>query len=177
MSREYPDWVNPWKAADGNRVYAGTIALRRMTRLAPLLASAEGTVAFEAEFTRDALGWATIRLDVEADLKLVCQASLEAYTEAVARSSVLVAVENPERQDELPDHYETAALEDGRLVFLESVQDELILAIPQVPRKPGLQAVRFTTDPQGELEAPGGTSAKPFAVLGELLGGAGRSKR
>jgi len=169
MSREYPDWVNPWKAAEGKRTFSGTMALSRMSRLAPLLASTDGIANFEASFFRDALGWAVVTLEVKADLELLCQASLEVYTEQVSRSSTLAAIEEPELAEDLPEHYDLAPLEEGRVVFLDLVQDELILAVPQVPRKPGLGPVQFSTDPH---TAPGGTEQireSPFAVLGNLL--------
>lgn len=169
MSREYPDWVNPWKAADGKRSFSGTMALGRMTRLAPMLASVDGLASFEARFFRDALGWAVIQLDVKADLKLRCQASLEVYTEQVSRSSALAAVEEPERADDLPEHYDLAPLEEGRVVFLDLVQDELILAVPQVPRKPGLEAVQYSTDPNADSSGSSQKRESPFAVLGGLL--------
>ena len=38
MPREFPEFVDPWKAADGKRLFQGTIPLRWMRRLAPLLA-------------------------------------------------------------------------------------------------------------------------------------------
>lgn len=171
MSREYPDWVNPWKAAEGNRRFAGTIPLRNMSRLTPLLASDEGEAEFEAHFARDALGWATVQLDVSAKLPLICQASLERYDEPVSRSSLLAVVENPEQQDELPEHYDAARVEEGRVVFLDLVQDELILAVPQVPRKPGLEEVRFSTDPEEDLSDQDEEHNRPFAALGELLKG------
>lgn len=171
MSREYPDWVNPWKAAEGNRRFAGTIPLRNMSRLKPLLADDQGEARFEAQFTRDALGWATIQLDVRAELPLVCQASLERYDEPVSRSSLLAVAKDPEQQDELPEHYEATLAEDGRLVFLDLVQDELILAVPQVPRKPGLEEVRFSTDPDGVQAGEDEEQKRPFAALGDLLKG------
>ncbi|NND44837.1 MAG: hypothetical protein HKN58_05905 [Xanthomonadales bacterium] len=169
MSREYPDWVNPWKAAEGNRSFSGTIALDRMERLAPMLSVVEGVASFEARFARDALGWATVELEVKADLPLLCQASLETYLQPVRRATVLAAVKDTDRLDELPDHYEAAKLEDGRLAFLELVQDELILAVPQVPRKPGLEAVTFSTDPGAAAPRAGADRNRPFAGLGELL--------
>ena len=39
MPREFPEFVDPWKAADGKRLFQGTIPLRWMRRLAPLLLS------------------------------------------------------------------------------------------------------------------------------------------
>ena len=48
MSRDFPDFIDPWKAAEGQRVFFGTVPLKRMQRLSPLLVSAEGEADFEA---------------------------------------------------------------------------------------------------------------------------------
>jgi uncharacterized protein len=169
MSREYPDWVNPWKAAEGNRIFRGTIALAKMERLIPLLADAEGEASFEAGFTRDKLGFTTIRLEVRADLPLVCQASLERFKLPVERNSLLAVVTSISDQDDLPGHYEATWVESGQLVFLELVQDELILGVPQVPREPGVGSVLYSTDPDEAPDEGDDQQNNPFAALGDLM--------
>ncbi|NND57384.1 MAG: hypothetical protein HKN57_09030, partial [Xanthomonadales bacterium] len=68
MSREFPDFIDPWKAADGRRTFSGTMPIKRMQRLLPLLAPAGnyGDASFEARLSYDRQGLLTIRLDVEA---------------------------------------------------------------------------------------------------------------
>ncbi len=169
MSREFPDWVNPWKAAEGNRIYRGTIALGKMDRLVPLLAEQSGQATFEAGFTQDGLGFATIRLQVSAKLSLLCQASLERYLQSVERQSLLAVIENIEQQDRVPGHYETVWIDSGRLEFLSLVQDELILEVPQVPRKPGVGDIRYSTGPDDGFKDLRKERNKPFAALETLL--------
>lgn len=187
MSREFPDWVDPWKAADGRRVFQGTMPLKWMKRLSPLLAESDpggGSHAeredarFSATFGYDRQGTVTVHLDVQAALPLVCQRSLETYFEKVSRHSVLAVVESIEEQDLVPEHYEPVLAEHGRLALLDLVEDELLLAVPQVPRNPELQAVRHSTD-AGALSVNEGDddrgdeaerTHRPFEDLAELLG-------
>ena len=169
MSREFPDWVNPWKAAEGNRIYRGTIALTKMNRLCPLLADAEGEAQFEAGFMRDGLGFTTISLEVNTQLPLICQASLERFKLVVERKTTLAAIEDVEDQDKLPGHYEACWVKSGQVEFLELIQDELILAVPQVPRKPGRGSVRYSTDPDEAPEPVADEQNRPFAALGDLM--------
>lgn len=169
MSREFPDWVNPWKAAEGNRIYRGTVALARMDRLSPMLADTRGEAGFEARFARDELGFTTISLDVSASLPLICQASLERFELDVRRNSRLAVIELLNEQDRLPGHYEAVWAESGQVVFLELIQDELILEVPQVPRKPGMEEVLYTTDPQPGDAAQEQQQNNPFAALGDLM--------
>jgi len=183
MSREFPDWVDPWKAADGRRTYAGTMPLKRLQRLAPLLApdklapdklalesGADGEAdaaiewpdaGFSAAFGYDAQGMVVIDLRVEAQLPLVCLRSLEPYLEPVQRHSVLAVVGTAAEQDFVPEHYEPVLVEQGRLALQDLVEDELLLALPPVPRNPAIAAVRQSTEGIGEWDGRRGGEAAP----------------
>jgi len=184
MSREFPDLLNPWKAADGRRTFEGTMPLARMRRLVPLLVprseGQEGGVTglpwadarFRADFGHDRQGTVTVELWVEAELPLVCQRSLRPYLEPVKRHSLLAVVESVAEQELLPEHYEPVLVEEGRLALLDLVEDELLLALPQVPRDPAVKAVDLSTD--GVVTRSGAEAAeptrRPFEGLADLLG-------
>jgi uncharacterized protein len=171
MSREYPDWISPARAAEGKRVFSGTIALGRMKRLAPLLAEVRGEASFTARFRFDMEKRVIVDLRVTAALPLECQASLEVYDEQVQRETVLAVVESERDQDDLPAHYEPAKTENGRLALASLVEDELLLGLPQVARKPGLEWIEYSTGNPGQEGAgePGGRKENPFAALKDML--------
>ena len=171
MSREYPDWISPDRAAEGKRVFSGTIRLARMKRLAPLLEDASGEAAFTAAFRKDLEQRVVIDLRVKASLPLVCQASLEVYDEVVKRSSELAVIEHESEQLDLPENYEPVETENGRLAMAILVEDELLLGLPHVPRKPGLERVEYSTGGQqpGNESRSQGSRKKPFAALGDML--------
>lgn len=177
MSREFPDWVDPWKAADGRRTFQGTMPLKRMERLTPLLAPAEWQDArFSAAFGYDRQGTLTVDLHVEAKLPLVCQRSLEIYLEPVERHSVLAVVAGVAEQDLVPEHYEPVLTEHGRLALLDLVEDELLLALPQVPKNPALEAVQRSTDAAARPADDDSEERthRPFEGLADLLKGRGK---
>ena len=96
MSREFPDFVDPWKAADGERTFHGTMPLVRLKRLTPLLAGGEtGVAEFTARFRRDREGLVTIDLNVTASLVLLCQRSMEPYAEPIDRPRRLAVIPEP----------------------------------------------------------------------------------
>jgi uncharacterized protein len=171
MSREFPDRVNPWTAAEGGRIYSGTMPLNRLKRLVPLLASTDGTASFEAVFRLDEDRRPTIGLVVKADVSLMCQRSLSPYTEHIERDSLLGVIEEEAELALLPEHYEAAIADHGRVCFELLVEDELLLGLPQVPRNPGVKAVEYESAPRadssgGEAQAQAGG---PFAALAQLL--------
>jgi len=171
MSREYPDWISPGRAAEGKRVFSGTIALSRMKRLAALLDDARGDASFVVAFSTDIDKRVVIDLQVQATLPLICQASLEAYDEQVKRRSDLAVIDHESEQAELPDNYEPVLTEDGRLAIAGLVEDELLLGLPQIPRKPGLKKVEYSTGgqlPESDSPQHGGRK-NPFAALQDIL--------
>ncbi|MDX1380273.1 MAG: YceD family protein [Xanthomonadales bacterium] len=165
--------------------------LKRLERLTPLLAPVEtgsDTAAasadnwpdarFSATFGHDSQGMVVIDLQVEARLPLLCQRSLEPYFEPVERHSVLTVVRSVAEQELVPEHYEPVLAEQGRLALQDLVEDELLLAVPQVPRNPESAAVRRSTEAGGgDADAGGGRGSgdaaepthKPFEGLAELM--------
>lgn len=171
MSRDYPDLIDPWKAADGKRVFQGTMQLSRMPRLALLLESVAGEAGFIARFGYDRQKNVVIDLAVEADLILVCQRSLLAYTEPVRRRTELGVIESLAEQDALPSHYDPVLVENHRLSLLELVEDELLLGVPQIPRNPAVKEVEMSTDGEVRTRSVKGDEPlqRPFAGLADLI--------
>jgi uncharacterized protein len=176
MSRDFPDFVDPWKAAEGQRVFFGTMPLKRMKRLSPLLASAEGEAGFEVSFYFDRQRNAIIKVAVNADLILLCQRSLAPYTETVQRTSLLAIIRDLADQDMMPANYElivqeTGVHETGKLALLELVEDELLLALPQIPKNPAVDEIELSTD--GEVRSLCDDKEerlqRPFAGLAGML--------
>lgn len=171
MSREYPDWLDPRKAAEGRRTFSGSMPLVRMERLRPLLVNCAGDAHFTARFEFDAQGRVTILIAVEARLPLICQRSLEPYLEPVHRRSWLGVIENLAEQSSLPENYEPVLVEHGRLAMRDLVEDELLLGLPQVPRNPEFDAIEFAArdDDSPGLAAGEIPLRQPFAGLAEQL--------
>ena len=179
MSRDFPDWINPWTAAQGRRQFSGTVPVARMRRLAPLLEADDGEAAFEARFELDEDRRPVIRLKVQAILPLLCQASLEPYDQPVERDSALAVVESEAEISLLAPDNDPVQADNGRVALAALVEDELLLGLPQVPRNPDISAVTYETgEMKGQNEDPPATDtsasaerANPFAVLQEQLGG------
>jgi uncharacterized protein len=181
MSRDFPDIVDPQKAADGRRTFEGTMPLGRMKRLLPLLAPESTTSGsehadsaeawFSARFGFDEQGLVIIRMKVKAELPLVCQRSLVTYRETVERSSLLAVIGNVNEQETLPGNYEPVLVESGRLALLDVVEDELLIGVPQIPRNPDLDAVEMSTDgePVSPVVEKEEKTHRPFEGLAGLM--------
>lgn len=175
MSREFPDFIDPWRLAAGNKEIGGTIPLARLTRLVSLLDSPEGEASFSIRFGFDEQRRARAVVTVEASLTLICQASLKPYTEHVQQNSQLLILGDAAEQANLSDHEEFVLVEEGRVATADLVEDELLLAVPQVPRNPDLQVILASTSGEivNEANSQNGNSVegrqRPFESLAELM--------
>lgn len=178
MSRDFPDWINPSTAAEGRRIFRGTMPLAWMPRLSALLDTndpsvATGEASFQARFSLSDWGDSerrpVIDLSVSGNLPLTCQASLQVYLQPVERRTQLGVVASEQEAAQLPEGYEPVQTEQGRLALVTLVEDELILGMPQIPRRPGIETVAWQTGQETDVSETPAATRKPFAVLEKML--------
>jgi uncharacterized protein len=163
-----PEFVDPWRLADRETGFSGRIALDKLPRLASALMTVAGEVVFDIRFSRDARHRACIRLQVQAELGLECQRCLQQMEHPVEAVVDLSVIEVPAEAERLPDEYEPVLVDDGRLRLLDLVEDELLLAIPQIPmhRLDACQPILAGgTAPEPAQQAANSGRPNPFAVL------------
>ena len=166
MSTDVPEILDAWRMVAARRGFEGRLPLSSLTRLRDALADADaGDVAFSLEFDRDALQVPYVELRIEAGLPLVCQRTLQRFVFPVAMVQRLGLIRDEADESALPEGYEALLLAgDGELRPAELVEDELILAVPVVPVKPGSESVERDWPVTTEEEV----RANPFAALAAL---------
>jgi uncharacterized protein len=100
---------------------------------------------------------------IEGFVFLTCQTTLEAFRHPVCLNDALVLVD---QESELPPVDEESDAEDyvvadGPMNVLDLVEEAVLLSLPMVPRKPGLEAAGPAKPAAGEHESP-------FAALSQL---------
>ncbi|MEJ1296066.1 MAG: YceD family protein [Candidatus Sedimenticola sp. (ex Thyasira tokunagai)] len=174
MSSRLPDFVDPWRLANLGKQLSGAVGLGELSRLADALVSVEGESLFTLEFYRDEKKRARIKGNVEAELVLECQRCLEPVTLPVDAEVNLAVIEVAAEAELLPDECDPVMVEEGRIQLLDLIEDELLLAIPQVPMHPqGTCPVEmetlFTNGDFEDVQQESATDeANPFAVLAGL---------
>lgn len=149
------------------RSFQGTLPLSGMSRLAPSLADTEGDAAYDLRFMRDALGVALLVVHVEAALPLICQRSLERFALPVVVETRLGLIELERDEAGLPPDCEPLLLTNGMLDPAAVVEDELVLAVPLIPVRPGSEPVATGDDAESSVEPP--ATYNPFADIGDLM--------
>lgn len=165
MSLALPERVDASRMVQARRSFQGTLPLASLSRLRDSLAAVEGMADYDLEFGRDEFGIAYLALRVEAELPLTCQRTLEVYRQPVRLDQRLGLIENESDEAALPPGYEPLLIVDGQLSLADVIEDELILALPVVPMKPGAPLEwHDAADSDPAEEEP----VNPFAVLGKL---------
>jgi uncharacterized protein len=115
---------------------------------------------------------------VQAVLPLVCQRCLRPVRIEVRSDARVALVADLDVADQLDSSVEPVVVEDGRVALRDLVEEELLLAVPLVPRHedesqcgPGaaVEAAAGTPSEGGPVESSSPDTQKPFAGLGELL--------
>jgi uncharacterized protein len=112
----------------------GELTIGKLPRLKSLLHSDVGSVRATLRFRQRGDGWLATELGVEATVELVCQRCLEPFRHEVAETANVVVADAASVPASVPAGFEPFELEDGRLHPVELVEEELIVAIPLVPK-------------------------------------------
>jgi uncharacterized protein len=162
-----PHHLDPWQAVAQRRSFHGCLPIADCERLRPQLANTQGVVHYQLAFTVDQQGYAVIHGAVETVLQLLCQRCLEIMAFPIIAPLNIALVQGFEDMARLPADYDPwlADADDPVLTPLTLLEDELLLAIPAIPRHPDGQCVIPSTP------SPSANSAEqphPFALLATL---------
>ncbi|MBS1155399.1 MAG: metal-binding protein [Proteobacteria bacterium] len=153
-------------ARDGGEL-GGVIPLKSLPRLHDQLASVEGEVRWQLAGGVDKIERPFLRLQVSADIELVCQRCMKTMPFRVDADTVLTQFSDEAGQDEAvaQDEDLEGILFEPELDVEMLVEDEVLLALPYAPR-------HATCDPTGgHAKASGDAKPNPFAVLAKLKTG------
>lgn len=166
MSSDLPETVDVWRMVQARRSFAGQLPLTRFKRLSGSLAETTGTVTFDLDFDRDGFGSAYLRLRVDTALPLLCQRTLDVYSQPISLDQRLGLLQKESDEAGLLPEYEPLLVSpDGQLDLVDVIEDELILALPLVPTSPGAPLDHIESVDEHTQDEP---RENPFAMLASL---------
>ena len=144
-------------------VFEGVLRPGDLENLADELAGPEGELHYRVTARLDSARRRVVSCIINGFVFLTCQTTFEAFRHEVAIDDRLVLVGS---EGELPPFEEEGDQEDFVVAtepidILDLVEEAAILALPMVPRKPGVE-------PDGERERPEPGKPSPFAALAGL---------
>jgi uncharacterized protein len=120
--------------ADRGSTLSGELGVGKLPRLKTLLHSDFGSVRATLRFRQRGDGWVTSELDYRGEVELVCQRCLEPFRYELADTLDVVLIDGASLPATTPAGIEPFELEGGRLQPAQLIEDELIVAIPFVPK-------------------------------------------
>ncbi|HXS74303.1 MAG TPA: YceD family protein [Rhodanobacteraceae bacterium] len=172
MSAPLPERMDAERMVAARRSFQGKLPVASLERLSAALADARGEVEFDLEFGLAAPATRCLVVRAAARVALECQRSLEIFEYPLSVDVRLGLIRHERDEAGLPAGFEPLLLEDGVLYPTQVIEDELLLALPPYPVKPGAEEAepktwdgeRWTIAPPDDAER----KQNPFAILREL---------
>ena len=159
-----PLTIDPERLDVKPQVFEETLRPDAFPRLMESLASGDGELHYRVSARLGRQRRREVSCIIEGFVFLTCQASLDTFRHPVSIEDRLVLVEG---ESALPPIEEEADTEDYLVAdepieVRELVEDAVILALPMVPRKPGLEELEARATPPAEK------GPSPFEKLASL---------
>ncbi|WP_206485574.1 23S rRNA accumulation protein YceD [Thalassotalea sp. G2M2-11] len=130
-----PITIDPYKSAQRRLECEGIFELSEMNRLLAVCQNNSEHVHVKFNFDVDELGLVVISGKGSASVSLTCQRCTDTFDYELALDFTFSPVKNAEAAESLPSYYDAIELdENGEVNLRELVEDELMLAIPLIPR-------------------------------------------
>jgi uncharacterized protein len=148
--------------AEGRAEVDFSIPLQEFPRVLPLLAAPDGIARGQVHFARES-GIAVAEVTVDADVTLQCQRCLAPLNWPVHSSGRAALVADAAEAERVPQPLETVLAPEHRISIRDLVEEELLLALPLVPRHENDECIG------GSAGTPEDKTHRPFGQLSELL--------
>ncbi|MCK5889738.1 MAG: DUF177 domain-containing protein [Methylococcales bacterium] len=133
MLDRLPTQIQPVSFCDRGKGLVGVFEIHEFSRLSELLTVSEGVVDVDVVFDREG-PVPVVAGTIKTNLKLECQLCLEQMVYSIERDFKLGFVLSLEQADRLNSDCEPFMLENERISFVELIEDEILLALPDFPR-------------------------------------------
>jgi uncharacterized protein len=171
--KRLPHEIDPFRLVEARAELSGSVPLKQFRRLSPLLVDDSGQITVELSFGIDELGVPFVSGHISTELALVCQRCLERYDFTVDLDIALAWIRTEKEAESLPLRYEPYLVETSPLNLNDVIEDELLLALPQIPMhdESDCDATKWIDGPAEHMDEDAATkdgNDNPFSVLESL---------
>jgi uncharacterized protein len=180
MQQKLPIEIDPFRLAKNGLILEGPLLIKPMKRLSTVLYDDSGSVHVKVKFDLDkVLATPFMAGNFKTSLPLKCERCGERMNYDVDLHCSLAIINSESKIEGLAAQYEPWLIEsDDEPVLLSSiVEDELILAIPLVPKHEHSCLPKEAWVSGEEFEENVEENVSPFAVLSELKSSLAKSEK
>ena len=135
MYQQLPKKIDPFRYAQNGSKLVGKLQASNMSRLSSALNDKEDIVSVDMLFDVDEEGTPYLSGKFTSPLTLICERCMNKMLLTVKTECLLALIRNEHKIESIAEQYEPWIINGNKLVELSSiVEDELILALPLVPR-------------------------------------------
>lgn len=167
MLDRLPVYIQPVSFSERGKRFSGVVEISALTRLSEMLQDTAGVVEADVSFEKEGRS-PTIKGNVKADLKLECQTCLGQVVLSINKDFKLGFVMSLEQADRLPSDCEPFIMEDEKVSLFDLIEDEVLLALPDIPKHDYDCAKREEDNVETVKDGEQKKSNNPFSVLAKL---------
>ncbi|MEK6805680.1 MAG: YceD family protein [Pseudomonadota bacterium] len=166
--------ISASKAIARREHYEGSLPIAGFARLEGLLAADRGEISAKLEAGVDEAGLPHLRVGLTGVLRLVCQRCMKPFDWGLQASVGLRLVKTEAEEVQALHECEPYLVQDDQLPLCDIVEDELLLALPMMPRCKSCENKPSKAPPKEPVTET--RRENPFAAL-KTLKFEGRKKR
>jgi uncharacterized protein len=170
MRQKLPVEIDPLRLAQNGLKLNGELLLKDMPRLCESLVNEQGSVKVDLAFDLDEINTPFMKGGLLTDVSMRCERCMSPMVVPLSVNCLLAIVTSESKVATLAEQYEPWLLESNEPVSLNAViEDELILALPIVPRhnESCLPSEAWSSGQESEVEEDEKPTS-PFAILSSL---------
>jgi uncharacterized protein len=137
--------VKASQAALRHEAFTGSVPLAKLPRLSASLAETAGALQVELQATRDGEGQDWLHGEIRGRLPLTCQRGLHAFEWDCDVALSLALVESESEEARMLKETDAYLVQDDELPLRDLVEEEVLLALPMMPRCEDLDCVKRLT--------------------------------
>jgi uncharacterized protein len=161
-----PHSIQAARAVSHQERYAGRLAIKSLKRLAEVLTDSAGELEVEWRAERDAFGHPLLDGRLKGRLALQCQSCLKNYTWPLELEVRLRLVSSEAEERKLLGDCDPYLVQDDELPLREITEDEVLLALPLMPRCETCENAAQSQPSNHPSDEP--ARPNPFAALKKL---------
>ena len=167
-----PERVDHRKLANQAGLIEGSLPIQYFHRFGEMLVVREGDVYLRLEFSKGNFGGTKVSGSAVTEVRLICQSCMQQFSRQIACEIDLRLVSDDSKLERLPEIDDAIVAPDKVISVAELVEDELILAMPMIPRHKNGECPETdyeheeTVLPEVQEEQ---TTYRPFADLAKTI--------
>ena len=167
-----PERVDHRKLAKQAGLIEGTLPIQCFHRLGEMLVVREGQVYLRLEFSRGDFGSTRVEGSVSTEVCTICQNCMQQFWGKISCDVALLVVSDESKLELLTENEDAIVASNKVISVVELIEDELLLAMPMIPRHEEGQCPEADYEPEvivlQEVQAVQ-TTYRPFADLAKEI--------